>query len=395
MAATPNKAAPFVAAMEYGSPQERLLRGGAAYAGNKVGELVGKAGGRVLQPTRSTEMPQAQVLANDAADRLGVKLSAGEASGNRALKYAESATADLPIASGMATKRHQANAQAMNAAALRAVGQSGNEVTEAALAQARSDIGQEYRRILDPAKIELDNSFRGEVKAIGNSKVMKELQDQDMESLLGQFRNMPAGKISVSGDWFQQNKTALDQAVRAAYNNNEPAKARALEQFEKALDRAAMRSLAPAEQAAYKTAQKQWASLRMIEAGKVVENGNVMPGRLDSALGNRYKAAYKEGKIKGDLPDIARLASTLRPPPNSGSVPRAFYTGSMGGMMLAEPTTAAAMLAGPAIFQKAATSKAARDYLTKGLLNISPDEEKLLMLSGGKLGLLGVAAADR
>lgn len=393
-AVSPNKAAPLMAAMEYGSPQERLVRGGVALAGNKLGEVTGKVLGRAAQPIRPGEMSKTQQLANESAERLGVNLSAGEASGNRALKWAESTTADLPIASGMASKRFQGNSKAMNTAALRAVGQQGDELTEAALAQARADTSALYKKVLDPAKIELDNSFRSEVKAISGSKVMRELRDEDTEALLGKFRDMPVGKVSVTGEWFQQNKTALDEAVRSAYINGQPGKARALEQFEKALDRAAMRSLGTAGRDEYKQAQRQWANLRMLETGKVVENGNVMPGRLDQALTTRYKGAYKEGKIKGELPDVARLAGSLRAPPNSGTLPRSFYAGSIGGAAFMEPMTALSMMAGPASVQALTTSPLMRKYMEKGLLNITPEMEQMLMLGGGKLGLLGAIAAD-
>lgn len=391
----PNKAAPVLAAAEYGGVGDRVMRGGAAFLGNKIGEKIGQGVGRVAQPTRPAEISQTQRLANEAADRLGVKLSAGEASGNRALKWAESASADMPIASGMATRRVTANQKAMNQAVLRQLGQSGDEITEGVLAKARTDIGGEYDRILAPAKITLDNSFRQEVKAIGGSKVMRQLS-KDMHgdsvgAMLDQFRNMPQGKIKVSGEWFQQNKSALDDAVRSAYQTGQTGKARALEQFEKALDRAAMRSLPDADKAAYKAAQKQWATLRGLEAGKVVENGNVMPGRLNSYLETRYKGAYKEGKIKGDVADVARLGLVLRGLPQSGSTPRAVYSGMAGGAALLEPTTALTMLAGPASVQALTTSKAMRKYMEKGLMNITPEMEKRLMLMGGKGGLLGYA----
>jgi hypothetical protein len=393
--ASPNKLAPLVAAAEYGSPLERATKGGVAFAGNRLGEMAGKALGRVAQPTRPGELSQTQALANEAADRLGVKLSAGESSGNRALKYAESATADLPIAAGMATRRSTGNTKAMNTAALRQLGQEGDEITEAVLSKARNDIGGEYDRILNPARIELDTSFRAEVKNITGSKVMKELKDESIEGMLEQFRSMPKGKITVSGEWFQQNKTALDTAIRGAYNNGQAGKAMALERFEKAMDRAAMRSLSTEDRAAYKTAGRQWSTLRALETGKVVENGNVMPGRLDQYLTTRYKGAYKEGRLKGELPDIARLANSLRPPPNSGSVPRAFYTGGIGGAAMAEPLTALTMLAGPASVQALTTSPAMRKYMEKGLLNVTPEMEKWLMRGGGRAGLLTALEANR
>lgn len=395
-AASPNKLAPVVAAIEYGTPAERAIRGGVALAGNKAGEAAGKILGRAVQPVRPDEISKTQRAALESAERQGVQLSAGEASGSRMLKWAESATADLPVASGMAQKRFTGNQKAMNSAVLRQLGEKGDEVTEEALANARTRISGEYSRVLDPAKIQLDNSFRQEVKAITGSKVMRELRDESVDGMLNQFRNMPEGKIHVSGEWFQQNKTALDTQIRSAFANGEVGKARALEQFEKALDRAAMRSLEPEARAAYKQAGREWATLRTLETGKVVDGGNVMPGRLDQALTSRYKGAYKEGKIKGEVADVARLASLLRPPPNSGSVPRSVYTGGIGGAAMFEPMTALSMMAGPAAVQAASTSKLAKNYMVgdRGLLNVTPEIERLLMLMGGKAGLLGAMSAE-
>lgn len=395
-AVAPNKAAPLMAALEYGPAEERAKNAAIAYGGNKAGEFVGRAFGRAIQPVRPNEISKTQKAALESADRVGVKLSAGEASGNRALKWAESSTADMPIASGMAQRRSTANQKAMNASVLRQLGEKGDEVTEEALASARTRISGEYSRVLDPVKIQLDDSFRGEVKAITGSKVMRELRDEQVDAVLGKFRDMPKGKISVSGEWFQQNKTALDGAIRSAYNSGDAPKARALEQFEKALDRAAARSMPVDDRAAYKLAGRQWATLRTLETGKVVDGGNVMPGRLDQALTSRYKGAYKEGKIKGEAADVARLASLLRPPPNSGTLPRSVYAGGIGGAAMFDPSTAAMMLAGPASVQALATSPLMRSYMTgnRGLLNITPEMERLLMLSGGKAGLLGAMAAE-
>lgn len=392
LVAAPMRALPALAAIEYGTPEEKLKHTALAFAGNKLGEMGGKALGRVAQPVREGELSQAQQVANAAADKLGVKLSAGEASGSRALKWAESSSGDLPIAAGMSQKRHQANAAAINTAAARSIGQEASELTPSVLAKAREDTSGIYKSVLANTKIELDSGFRAEVQQITNSKVMKELRDESTDAIVGKFQSLPEGKISVTGEWFQQNKTALDQTIRSAYQKGESGKAIALEKFEKALDRAAMRSMNETEREAYKRAQRQWANLRMLETGKVVEGGNAMPGRLDTALTTRYKGAYKEGKIKGELPDIASLASVLRPPPNSGSVPRAFYTGGIGGAAFAEPMTALGMLAGPAAMQGLMTAPAMRKYLSGGGLlgaKVTPEMEKKLMKAGGYAALLG------
>lgn len=379
--------------MEYGSGQERLSRGAMGAAGGALGGVVGKAIGKVIKPTEALTANQSKVM--EAADRLKVPLTAGEASGNRALRWAETASADMPIAAGIASKRHATVDKALAQAATRSLGAQADEVSEGVLAAARDRISGEYKRILDPLEVTLDRSFQSEVKAITGSKVLKELRDEGTEKILEPFRNLPAGKVKVSGDWFQQNKTALDESIRSAYNAGQPGKARALERFESALDRAARRSMGPEESAAYDVARKQWANLRLLETGKVVEGGKVMPGRLDSAMTTRYKNAYKEGKIKGELPDIASLAGTLRQMPQSGTTPRAIYSGLVGGAAFTEPLTAAVMVAAPSLLQGITASPAMRGYMTKGAANLSEQQMKQLLMLGARGGLLGVYGANQ
>ena len=380
--------------IEYGTGEERLARGAMGAAGGAVGGAIGKAVGKVIKPTES--VTQAQTKAMGAAERLGVPLTAGEASGNRALRWAESASADMPIASGIASKRFAEVDKALARGATRAMGKQADEVSEAVLAEARERIGGEFQRILNPLKVNLDKSFQAEVKAITGSKVMKELRDEETEKLIGQFRNLPGKNVKVSGEWFQQNLTALDAAVSSAYAKGEPGKAKALEAFEDALHRAARRSMGK-DAPAYEAARQQWGALRALESGKVVEGGRVMPGRLDSYLTNRFKGggAYKEGKIKGELADIAALAGTLRQPPQSGTTPRAIYSGLVGGAAFAEPLTAASMVAAPSVLQGITASPAMRSYMTKGMANLSPEDYRRLMLGGTRLGLLGAYGANQ
>lgn len=377
--------------MEYGTGEERLARGALGAAGGLAGRAVGNALARVIKPNQV--IPAAIDGAGQAADRLGVKLTSGEATGNRALKWAEAASADLPIASGIATKRAAANEQAIARAATRALGQQADEVSAPVLSAARERISGEFDRILSPLKIDLSApSVAHELKAVTSSKVLKSLRDEGVDAVLNDIEAV-AKTGAVDGAWFQQNKTALDMAVRAAYNNGRPGEAKALESIEKALDRAARKSMGPEEAAAYDAARKQWANLRMLETGKIVEDGKVLPGRLKSAMETRYKAAMKEGKIKGELSDIASLAGVLRQPPQSGTAPRAIYSGLVGGAAFADPVSAMMMLTAPTAVQ--AISPAMRNYMTKGLLNLTPEAEQALLGVGARGGLLGAYGASQ
>lgn len=379
--------------MEYGTGEERLARGAMGAVGGALGNVAGNAIARVIKPTQT--VTGAQQGAIDAADRLGVKLTSGEASGNRALKWAEAAAGDMPIASGVASKRIAGNDVAISNAAARSIGQNANEITEPVFAAARQSISGEYSRILGQVNIPLDRSFNAELNAITGSKVMKSLRDESVDGIVKEIRSV-AAKGVADGEWFQANKSALDAAIRSAYTTpGQAGKARALEQIEGAMNRAAMRSLPKPEAEAYKAAERKWANLRILETGKVTENGKVLPGRLNSAMESRYRQAFKEGKIKGELADIAKLSSVLRPPPQSGTAPRAIYSGLVGGAAFAEPTTAAAMVAAPTLLQGVTASPAMRNYMTRGLVNLSPEEERLLRLGGSRLGLLGVYGASQ
>ena len=377
------------AAAEYGTAEERGIRGATGLAGGAVGGGIGLGISRALNPVRAAPTA-AQEAAQQAAERLGVKLSTGEQTGSRAVRWAESALGDLPFASGMEQGRQLANTKAMSTAFAKALGQNADEITPQVLAQARNDTGQMFQQLFQGRGVPLDAKFQGEVRGIVGSKVMKELRDEGVDEILDQFRNLPAGKITLKGDWFRQNKTALDQAIRTAYNSGQNGKANALEGLEKALDGALRRSLTGQEKQAFDAANKQWATLRIAETGQVVKDGRVMPAALDSALKNRYGSAYREGKLTGEVPDIAALASTLRPPPNSGTAARGVYSGLAGGAAFVDPMTAATLLGAPALTARALQSEAAKRYLSQGLFPISEQAEQLMIRGGG--GLFGLGA---
>lgn len=373
--------------IEYGTPEERLWRGAGGAAGGAVGATAGKVLGHLVKPVQ-TPITQSRGAAIAAADRLGVPLRASEKTGSRALGWGEAALNDLPFSGGMAQKVELARQKAINRAAARAMGQDADELTEGVFAAARQKASNTYNALIGNRQIPLDRTFQNEVQAISGSKVMKALRDESVDNLIEPFRNLP-GPVRVTGEWFQQNKTALDAAINSAYTAGQSGKARALEQFESALERAAARSMTPAEREAFKTVQKQWASLRLLEKGAVVENGNVLPGRLNQAMRARYKDAFKEGKIKGDLADVARIGEAFKSLPQSGTTPRAFYSGLAGGALFADPLTSAGIMAGPPAAQAALQSPLVQRYLTQGITNVSPETQRLLMLLGAGGGAVG------
>lgn len=386
-------------ALEYGTPGERGTRAVAGAAGGALGTVAGNVVGRALNPVRqSAAHASSNYAAEQAAKRLGVTLRPGEITGSKPLQWMESSLNDLPFSAGMAKTAQETRQMAINRAASNEIGTDVPHLTEDVLAKARADIGSKLDSIILPAKIRLDRPFVAEVQNVVNSKVMKALRDETVEPILAPFRNLATlpknVKTYVEGEWFQQNMSALNDAVRAAYLNGQPAKARALEGLERALDRAAMRSIGGPAKAEYEAARKQWANLRLLETGQVVEAGNVIPSRVDAALRNRYRETYKEGKLSGALPDIGRMAQAYKALPQSGTTPRAIYSGFAGGAAFANPLMTLGMLAAPPAIQKVLQSKAGNRYLTQGITEVTPQlERKLRMLGGGLLGAPAIGGA--
>lgn len=378
--------------IEYGTGGERLARGAMGAVGGVGGRLAGNALARAIKPTAAVSA--AQSAANKSAEKIGVKLTSGEASGNRALRWAEGASADMPIAAGIASKRIAGNDSAIAQAAAKSVGQQADEITPSVLSAARQEISGEFSRILNPLQVDLSGkATEMELKAVQGSKVLRSLRDESIDGLIDELRAV-AKSGPVDGAWFQQNKTALDSAIRSSYNNGQPGKAKALELVDNALDRAAKKAMGK-DSGAYEAARKKWANLRMLETGKVVDEGRVMPGRLKQAMETRYKSAFREGKIGGELTDISNLAGTLRGMPQSGTAPRAIYSGLVGGAAFAEPMTAASMVAAPSILQGITASPAMRAYMTKGVGNLTPEMERQLLAIGARGGLLGAYGANQ
>jgi hypothetical protein len=230
---------------------------------------------------------------------------------------------------------------------------------------------------------------------------MKQLRDESIDDILEPLANLPTG-IKAKGQWVQDNLTALGLKIDDAYRAGHSAEAKSLEKVEQALSRAAEKAMTKEQKAAYDLARKEWASLRMLETGKIVDGGNVVPSRLDSGMLSRYRHNYKEGKIPGELADIGKLAQTYKALPQSGTQPREFYAraaqlaaaGGVGasayGSQGADPTggmlSAASVFLAPPVLQKMMQSETGRKYLTKGLVPMTKEMERYLMLTGAGLG---------
>lgn len=378
------------AALEYGTADERAKRAALSGAGGAIGAGAGKVAGavaqRVMQPVQKVES-QSLADAVEAAQRLGYQLTPGEETGNKTLQLVESRLRKTPGSAGAMQGIGQANDKALARAASGAMGETADEITPQVFQQASNRIGGEFNRLSEGKRIVLGPSFQGAIETLKQQQsTLGDFADPQIDSLVLKGMDL-AGKGEVDGKAYQLIRSRLSTKAKDAFASGNSEMGQALKTVRDAFDEAANGSMTGADQEAWDIARKQWAALKTLEKGNVVEAGRVNPGRVKEALRTARPKDYKEGRLDGPLADIATLAENFKPPPDSGTAQNLFVQGILTGV---NPLAGAASIAAPWATQKAMFSNAGRDFLVNGR-KVSPIE-RALMDRAARFGALGVAS---
>lgn len=374
--------------VEYGTPEERLTRGGMGAAGGFAGGLLGATFGKLLKPTKGVP-DRAVADAVEAAERIGYKVPAGQQTGSKALQMVEQQLAKNPVSSGRAQVFNEANQQAINRAAARAQGETANKLTDDVLEAARNRVGQAFD----------DISARNTVTVSGQELFDNLVRLEQQQLALGKFAQPKvsalvdkgldlAAKGAVNGKTYQTIRSELGKQAQSAYANKNSTLGDALKSIQRTLDDAADASISAADREAWKTARSQWQAIKLVNtANGIVEGGNVSAAKLATKVD-------KAGRVNAqELRDIAKVGETFKPLADSGTASNLLTQALIsGGAGLAGPGALAATLIGPSVLSKAMFSDAGRKYLTQGLLDLTPEQIRLLKLVPA--GLLSASATS-
>lgn len=372
--------------MEYGSPEERLGRaavGGAA--GGAVGGALGAIANKASKPVARVESESLDA-AIEAAKRLGIQLTPGQVTGNKALQMAEQRLAKMPGSSGAMQEFQRGNDLALNRAAARAMGETAEEITPDIFGGASKRIGGEFDRLSKGKSVALGQPFNEALVTLQTQQArLGEFADPQVNQLVTKGLDL-AKRGSVDGEAYQAIRSSLGRKAQDAFGSGNSELGQALKTVRGAMDEAAEAGMTGADREAWGIARKQWAALKTLEKGNVVEGGKVAPGRVKEALRTARPKDYKEGRLDGELADIASYAETFKPMPDSGTAGNLFVQGILTGI---NPVAGAASVAMPWAAQKAMFSKTGQRYLVNGrevsLL------EKALMDRAARVGSLSLS----
>lgn len=347
--------------LSYGDARERLTAGAVGGAGGAVGGALGLGAARLLKPAGAAGGLSDEAIS--AAERVGMKLTAGQRTQNPAMQNFENYLARSPGSSGAMAKITDGNQRAINRAAAKAIGQNGDELTEGTFKAAKDAIGAEFGRLQEVTAPKLGNEFMEALTKIDADNVARgPFKSAKIDGLIDKGLDL-AAKGDLSGKAYKEIRTQLSNEAQAAFQGGDATLGQALKSVRKALDDAAKASLSKADQEAWDITRAQWMAYKQLTRSNVAEAGNVSAARLASGL-RRGSDNFRTGQMNGPLADIGRVGEALKgvQNPNSGQL--------MHQMLFSSPWSGIPLSIGNKAASLAYMNPLTQRYLAGGLLDV-------------------------
>lgn len=298
-----------------------------------AGGLIGGAAPVVAQGIASgirravTPLPVApeRAAAANTLRREGVDLTAGQVTGNQALRYKEAELGGMRMAGRMEDQAEQ-----FTAAALRRAGIDARRATPEVMDQAFDTIGQRIGNAVRPYQIAADEDLaKGLVSVVREygANTAEAMRAPIVANLAGDIVNAFANGNKMPGDIYQNLASQIAARARKA---TDPGLREALYGLREVLDDAMERSIKRAGGDGLRElldARRQYRNLITLEkaagrAGEGTALGLLSPSNLrGSAVTTQGARNYVRGQ--GDFADLARAGEALmKPLPNSGTAQR-------------------------------------------------------------------------
>ncbi len=365
-----------------GSAAEPYARAGGAIAGSIAPQIIG----RMISPGAiNTSTAKGAERARDVAvmRQEGVPLSAGDVSGNRSIRWAESVAADTPLAAGRAAALKDTQSERFVEATLRRAGINARAATPEVMNDAFDRLGNEFNRAANRIAVPLSITPVGRQLTQDVSRIAanyERITEPSLRSSLPRAINDDLAQLArqnqyMSGDVYNVWRSQLGAAARGA---QDPRTRDALYSIQNTLDDAAetwLRSAGRGDVAtSLKNARREYRNLLAIEraaigAGENAALGTFSPQQLAQAVKTVHgQRNYARGQ--GDLVDLARGGAALMAPlPNSGTPARLVMSamgGAAGAALGGAPGAAAGVVApiiGQAVASRAVLNPTMQRYL--------------------------------
>ena len=274
--------------------------------------------------------PETAQLAQLARDTYNIPIRAGQISGNRVVKSADSALQSVPFSGLQGAAEVQQTA--LNRAVAQTFGEDADKITPSVLNAARRRIGGVMEDVENRNSIQFDPQLGQDLSGIVQN-ARKSLTDQEFGVVGRQINNLlstvQGGEISGQS---YGNLIHKGSPLDAMTNNANSNLANYGGQIREALRDSLQRSLNPDDVAAYQGARAQWKNMKTIEpltlradvvGGATPSTGDINPAGLRAVVNRSFSnAAYAEpGQVP--LNDLANIGQRfLKETPTSQTAER-------------------------------------------------------------------------
>ena len=261
----------------------------------------------------------ANVLRNE-----GVDLSAGQITGSKGLRYAES-----EIGGRAAEDLMDRQGEQFTSAALRRTGENAQRATPEVIDRAFNRIGQQFDGLAARNQIIPDQRLAGDLQNTVSeyTSLVPEAMRAPVVQNVAQNIVDTMNRGPIAGDAYQAIRSRLERAARTS--RADPQLSDALRGMRESLDDAMQRSIAqnnPRDLGGWQQARRQYRNMLVVEkaatgAGENAALGLISPSQLRNATVQQGRRAFARGQ--GDFAELARAGEALmKPMPQSGTAPR-------------------------------------------------------------------------
>ncbi len=317
---------------------------------------------RLARPIKDQMSRQAKTVV-EAAEREGIKLTAGQATNSKTLRNVEAGLAELPLSASAQGQIYAGQRQAFNRAVLRKAGIDSDDAGPDVINKAYTSIGKEFDDLAARTEVSIDKKFFDDIDEITRkyANKLETTQSPLVRSLKDEFdgyRKFLNEKPFMQGSEFQRVSSELKELARSQVDGSWPQKT--LYKYANALDDALERSFkttSPTSTGSQVSVNgglsgnrqvstqvnrgdqsdllKQWKNVRnryrnLLQIDKAVRGGDPTSEVAGDIPFQSFKSAVKSfdqtgySRGKGDFNDLSRIASLLQSsiPPNSGTAQR-------------------------------------------------------------------------
>lgn len=286
------------------------------YAGDKLSAWLSA---RQSSPVPVNELTPAQQQAAQSGQQIGMTLTPGQASGNKALQQLEAKLESQPWTSGPFNALKRSNQEALNSQWAQQIGETGNSVDATVLGRANDRLGQVFDSVRDPSRV-LSVNPQATKSAIDTI-------DQDVQGLIpGSIRDNPLVKQletvtstgSANGEQLGSLSSKLGKAAfkQMTSPSGDRDMGQALYAVKEHVDDLVEQTLNPQELAEYSAARGQYRNLMTLTSRVGIVNpstGNISGASLANKLQQSDRQGFLFGKNQSDAYNAARFAQAFKP----------------------------------------------------------------------------------